>query len=164
MTRQQAINCANKDKDHNCEFQHGQELYKMQMFFLRTLPMLKTEYPSFGKQYHACLYPGTSSCQSISRHSIGCVGQTTCIVSSRVNFICLGQAKSKIQFKMWIHVYTCSLWSLKTIQHVKSYDVFMRTSSPCQTRHTVGSVIHHVIASWKLLRPSPSQVYQMICR
>ena len=27
--------------------------------------------------------------------------------------------------------------------------------SPCQTRRTVGSVIHHVIASWKPLRPSP---------
>ena len=37
-------------------------------------------------------------------------------------------------------------------------------SSPCQTRRTVGSVIDHVIASWKPLRPSPSQVYQMICR
>ena len=36
--------------------------------------------------------------------------------------------------------------------------------SPCQTRRTVGSVIHHVIASWKSLRQSPSQVYQMICR
>ena len=36
--------------------------------------------------------------------------------------------------------------------------------SLCQTCHTVGSVIHHVIASWKPLRPSPSQVYQMICR
>ena len=37
--------------------------------------------------------------------------------------------------------------------------------SPCQTRRTVGSVIDHVIASWKLLRPSPSQVYQMMpCR
>ena len=30
--------------------------------------------------------------------------------------------------------------------------------SPCQTRRTVGSVIDHVIASWKPLRPSPSQV------
>ena len=36
--------------------------------------------------------------------------------------------------------------------------------SPCQTRHTFGSVIHHFIASWKPLHPSPSQVYQMICR
>ena len=39
----------------------------------------------------------------------------------------------------------------------------MVQSSPCQTRRTVGSVIHHVIASWKPLRPSPLQVYQMIC-
>ena len=30
--------------------------------------------------------------------------------------------------------------------------------SPCQTRRTVGSVIDHVIASWKTLRPSPSSL------
>ena len=31
--------------------------------------------------------------------------------------------------------------------------------NPYQTRRTVGSVIHHVVAVWKLLRPSSSQVY-----
>ena len=36
---------------------------------------------------------------------------------SGVNFIYLGQAKSKIWFKMWIHI---SIITFKTIQHVKS--------------------------------------------
>ena len=43
----------------------------------------------------------------ISRHGIGYVGQTKCCLS--VNFIYLGQAKSKIWFKIWIYL----LWSLK---------------------------------------------------
>ena len=49
-------------------------------YSLLTLLMLETECSSFGGQYHACWCPGSLSCQSISRHGIGCVGQTTCIV------------------------------------------------------------------------------------
>ena len=44
------------------------------------LLMLETEYSGFGGQYHACWCTGSWSRQSISRHSIGCVGQTTYIV------------------------------------------------------------------------------------
>ena len=45
-----------------------------------TFMMLETEYPGFGGQYHSYWCPGSKSWQSISRHSTGCVGQTTCIV------------------------------------------------------------------------------------
>ena len=57
--------------------------------------------------------------------------------------------------KLWF-LSARSFWQLELILRVNA--------SPCQTRRTVGSVIDHVIASWKPLRPSPSQVYQMICR
>ena len=45
-----------------------------------TLLMLEMEYSGFRGQYHACWCTGSQSCQCISRHSIGCVGQMTCIV------------------------------------------------------------------------------------
>ena len=41
--------------------------------------MLETEYYGFEGQYHACWCTGSWSRQCISRHAIGCVGQTSCI-------------------------------------------------------------------------------------
>ena len=45
-----------------------------------TLLVLEMEYSTFGGQYHAYSCLGSQSRQSISRHVIGCVGQTTYIV------------------------------------------------------------------------------------
>ena len=42
--------------------------------------LLEMEHSGFGGQYHACWCPGSQCQQSITRHGIGCVGQTTCIV------------------------------------------------------------------------------------
>ena len=53
---------------------------KSDILHILTLLMLETEYFSFRGQYHACRCLGSWSRQSISRHGIGCVGQTTCIV------------------------------------------------------------------------------------
>ena len=44
-----------------------------------TLLILEMEYSRFRVQNHACWCPGSWSRQSISRHGISYVGQTTCI-------------------------------------------------------------------------------------
>ena len=46
-----------------------------------TLLMLEMEYSGFGGQHHACWYPGSYSRHRISRHDVGCAGQTICIVT-----------------------------------------------------------------------------------
>ena len=48
--------------------------------WVSTLLMLETEYSYFGGQYHVCLFPGAWTHQNISRHGIGCIGQTTYII------------------------------------------------------------------------------------
>ena len=42
------------------------------------------------------------------------------------------------------------------------YHVTIYPTSPCPARSTVGSMIDHVIISWKLLCPPSSRVYQII--
>ena len=49
-------------------------------YLILTLLTLEIEYSRFGGQYHACWCPESCSHHCISRHGIGCVGQTTCIV------------------------------------------------------------------------------------
>ena len=70
-----------------------------------TLLMLEMEYSCFGGQYHPCLLmpwllksPGhQQACNWLCRTA-------NMYCCSRVNFIYLCKAKSKIQFKMWIYV------------------------------------------------------------
>ena len=80
--------------------------------------MLETEYSGFGGQYHSCLCLGSYSHQSISRHGIACVGQTTCIVVPEL----ISSTWVKPNSQITIHnVNTCLYFvTFKTIQHIKS--------------------------------------------
>ena len=69
------------------------------------LLILEMEYSSFGCQYHVCWCTGSQSHQCIklnqqARYCLCKVGNMYCC--SRINFMYLGQAKPKLQFKMWI--------------------------------------------------------------
>ena len=76
-------------------------------YFNLTLPMVEMEYSGFGCQYHACLLMHCMAPEVISA-SAGMVfamfdGQVV-LLFQNFNFIYLSQAKSKIRFKMWMHL------------------------------------------------------------
>ena len=84
-----------------------------------TLMMLETEYPGFGGQYHIYWCPGSKSCQAISRHGIGCVEQTTCIVVLEViSYTWLKpnpRQDSKCEYTFWLPLKQFSMLRVKTV-------------------------------------------------
>ena len=72
-----------------------------------------------------------------------------------------------IMVSYWFQIYIA--WDVPFIQSHFSHgkygdEVSYRFALAPVRRRTVGSVIHHAIATWKLWRPPSSQVYQEICR
>ena len=80
--------------------------------------MLEMEYYGLFGQYHACRCLGSQSHQSISRHGIGCVGQTICIVipQSISSTWVKPNPRSDLKYEY------INFAIFETIQHVKSWN------------------------------------------
>ena len=70
--------------------------------------MLEAEYSSLFGQFYVCWCLGSWSRQSISEHSIGCIGDT-CIVLSEVNSIIW--VKPKLGYDWKCEYSFCNLWN-----------------------------------------------------
>ena len=62
-----------------------------------------------GGQYHTCWCSGSYSRQNISRHDIGCIGQSVCIfVPELISFTCV---KAKPRYDSKCEYIFCNLWN-----------------------------------------------------
>ena len=128
-------------------------------FIYLTILLLETEYSGSGWQYHACWCPGSWSRQSISRHGIGSVEKTTCIiVPDLISSTCVKPNPRLIQHKY------IALVIFETIQYVNNEFTF--AASPecmCWDYETVGTVKHsRYISMCRGWRPWNSQAFEAV--